>query len=210
MEVTVGTQKINPSKLENVKVEAGTGYFKTSWNGNEIKPEMGTVTISKKNEGIAWGGLYWQYFEDLDDLYYYVVEEVFTEIFDAGFSYSEMTDDLFEFAKISFDFDYQGFKKESRHKYMSNVFRSISGNNEYLEMYNKKRTKYIEDILDRLDLSNIRFNTREEQIKMYQMIQELKISVINRTMMKNLSKEEAFSEFEWYLDILKTGLLKEE
>ena len=93
---------------------------------------------------------------------------------------------------------------------MSNVFRSISGNNEYLEMYNKKRTKYIEDILDRLDLSNIRFNTREEQIKMYQMIQELKISVINRTMMKNLSKEEAFSEFEWYLDILKTGLLKEE
>ena len=158
---------------------------------------------------IPRGSLY-QYFEDLDDLYYYIVEEVFTEIFDAGFSYSEMTNDLFEFAKISFDFDYQGFKKESRHKYMSNVFRSISGNNEYLEMYNKKRTKYIEDILDRLDLSNIRFNTREEQIKMYQMIQELKISVINRTMMKNLSKEEAFSEFEWYLDILKTGLLKEE
>jgi AcrR family transcriptional regulator len=155
-------------------------------------------------------GSFYQYFEDLDDLYYYIVEEVFTEIFDAGFSYSEMTNDLFEFAKISFDFDYQGFKKESRHKYMSNVFRSISGNNEYLEMYNKKRTKYIEDILDRLDLSNIRFNTREEQIKMYQMIQELKISVINRTMMKNLSKEEAFSEFEWYLDILKTGLLKEE
>ena len=155
-------------------------------------------------------GSFYQYFEDLDDLYYYIVEEVFTEIFDAGFSYSEMTNDLFEFAKISFDFDYQGFKKESRHKYMSNVFRSSSGNNEYLEMYNKKRTKYIEDILDRLDLSNIRFNTREEQIKMYQMIQELKISVINRTMMKNLSKEEAFSEFEWYLDILKTGLLKEE
>ena len=155
-------------------------------------------------------GSFYQYFEDLDDLYYYIVEEVFTEIFDAGFSYSEMTNDLFEFAKISFYFDYQGFKKESRHKYMSNVFRSISGNNEYLEMYNKKRTKYIEDILDRLDLSNIRFNTREEQIKMYQMIQELKISVINRTMMKNLSKEEAFSEFEWYLDILKTGLLKEE
>jgi len=68
VEVTVGTQKINPSKLENVKVEAGTGYFKTSWNGNEIKPEMGTVTISKKNEGIAWGGLYWQYFEDLNKI----------------------------------------------------------------------------------------------------------------------------------------------
>ena len=33
VEVSVGKQKIEPSKLENVKVEAGTGYFKTSWNG---------------------------------------------------------------------------------------------------------------------------------------------------------------------------------
>lgn len=155
-------------------------------------------------------GSFYQYFEDLDDLYYFIVEEVFAEIFDAGFLYSEMTDDLFEFAKISFDFDYQGFKKESRHNYMSNVFRSISGNSEYLELFNKKRIKYIEDVLDRLDLSNIKLTTREEHIKMYQMIQELKISVINKTMMKNLSKEEAFSDFEWYLDILKNGLLKEE
>jgi hypothetical protein len=68
VDVTVGNQKIEPSALENVKIEAGTGYFKTSWNGKEITPEMGTVTLSKKGEGIAWGGLYWQYFEDLDKI----------------------------------------------------------------------------------------------------------------------------------------------
>jgi len=68
VEVTVGNQKIEPSTLENVKIEAGTGYFKTSWNGTEIKPDMGEVTISKKDKGIAWGGLYWQYFEDLDKI----------------------------------------------------------------------------------------------------------------------------------------------
>ncbi len=68
VEVSVGKQKIEPSKLENVQVEAGTGYFKTSWNGSEITSEMGDVTISKKDEGIAWGGLYWQYFEDLDKI----------------------------------------------------------------------------------------------------------------------------------------------
>ncbi|PKP14499.1 MAG: alpha-2-macroglobulin [Bacteroidetes bacterium HGW-Bacteroidetes-3] len=67
VEVTVGNQKIEPLK-EDVKIEAGTGYFKTSWNGNEITPKMGEVTISKKGEGIAWGGLYWQYFEDLDKI----------------------------------------------------------------------------------------------------------------------------------------------
>jgi len=68
VDVTVGSQKITPANLENVKVEAGTGYFKTSWNGNEVKPEMANVTLTKKGKGIAWGGLYWQYFEDLDNI----------------------------------------------------------------------------------------------------------------------------------------------
>ncbi|WP_046756895.1 alpha-2-macroglobulin family protein [Kordia jejudonensis] len=68
VDVTVGNQKISPTSLENVKVEAGTGYFKTSWNGNEITPEMAKVTMTKKGKGIAWGGLYWQYFEDLDKI----------------------------------------------------------------------------------------------------------------------------------------------
>ncbi len=68
VDVVIGGQKIEPSKLENVKVEAGTGYYKTAWNGTEIKPEMAEVKISKKGKGIAWGSLYWQYFEDLDKI----------------------------------------------------------------------------------------------------------------------------------------------
>ncbi|WP_341220917.1 alpha-2-macroglobulin family protein [Polaribacter atrinae] len=68
VDIKVGDQEIDPTKLENVKVEAGTGYFKTSWNGSEITPKMAEVSINKKGEGIAWGGLYWQYFEDLDKI----------------------------------------------------------------------------------------------------------------------------------------------
>lgn len=68
VDVLVGGQKIDPSKLENVKVEAGTGYYKTMWNGVEIQPKMAEVQLSKKGEGIAWGALYWQYFEDLNKI----------------------------------------------------------------------------------------------------------------------------------------------
>ncbi len=68
VEVLIGGEEIEPSKLENVKVEAGTGYFKTSWNKAEVKPKMAEVQINKKGEGIAWGALYWQYFEDLDKI----------------------------------------------------------------------------------------------------------------------------------------------
>ena len=68
VEVVIGGQQIEPSKLEAVKVEAGTGYYKTAWNGSEITPEMAEVKITKKGNGIAWGSLYWQYFEDLDKI----------------------------------------------------------------------------------------------------------------------------------------------
>lgn len=68
VEVTVGGDKIDPSKLENTSPEAGTGYYKTSWNGREITPNMGEVQVTKKGQGIAWGALYWQYFEDLDKI----------------------------------------------------------------------------------------------------------------------------------------------
>ncbi len=68
VEVTVGKKTINPLALEETKVEAGTGYYKTSWTGNEITPQQATVTIKKQGKGIAWGAMYWQYFEDLDKI----------------------------------------------------------------------------------------------------------------------------------------------
>ncbi len=48
--------------------EPGTGYFKTSWEGKNVKAGMETIKVSNPNSGIAWGGLYWQYFENLDKI----------------------------------------------------------------------------------------------------------------------------------------------
>ena len=66
-DITVGEIKIEPAKL-GASVEAGTGYFKTSWEKSEIKPSMGNVTVSKQGAGIGWGAMYWQYFEQLDKI----------------------------------------------------------------------------------------------------------------------------------------------
>jgi hypothetical protein len=68
IEITVGEMKVDPKKLPEVKVEAGTGDFKSSWPGIEIKPKMGKVTVKKGDDGVSWGALYWQYFEQLDKI----------------------------------------------------------------------------------------------------------------------------------------------
>jgi len=66
--IALGELTIKPEEINDKNVEAGTGYFKTSWNTEEIQPNMATAKIIKKGKGIAWGGLYWQYFEDLDKI----------------------------------------------------------------------------------------------------------------------------------------------
>lgn len=66
VDVLAGGKKITPSQQS--EKEAGTGYYKTTWKGNQIKPELGTIKMIKKGEGSAWAGLYWQYFEDMDKI----------------------------------------------------------------------------------------------------------------------------------------------
>ncbi|CAN5817767.1 alpha-2-macroglobulin family protein [soil metagenome] len=57
------------------KAEAGSGYFKTTIEGEKVKPEMGNITVqvnSSSNLQISksssWGSVYWQYFENLDKI----------------------------------------------------------------------------------------------------------------------------------------------
>ena len=50
----------------SMQAEAGTGYIKKSWKGGDVTADMATLRIDKESSGPAWGGLYWQYLENLD------------------------------------------------------------------------------------------------------------------------------------------------
>lgn len=53
--------------------EAGTGYIKTSIPGDKVSPAHGKIELSVTGSAAvsgrpSWGGVYWQYFEDLDKI----------------------------------------------------------------------------------------------------------------------------------------------
>ena len=68
VKITLGNQQVNPYLSGLVKPEPGTGYFKTSWEPADITPDKGKVKVDNPNATIAWGALYWQYFEQLDKI----------------------------------------------------------------------------------------------------------------------------------------------
>ncbi|TDN37437.1 alpha-2-macroglobulin [Hymenobacter sp. UV11] len=63
LQVEVGGQRIQPEATQ-----AGTGYYKQTWPAAAVQPAQGRVSVTKTSAGPAWGALYWQYFEDLDQV----------------------------------------------------------------------------------------------------------------------------------------------
>ncbi len=47
---------------------AGSNYVKIRYDGTDVTPEMGNISVSKTGNGLSWGAAYWQYFEQTDRL----------------------------------------------------------------------------------------------------------------------------------------------
>lgn len=52
----------------DVKADAGTGYIKTSWVDEQVKPSLGKVEIKNNRKSINYGAMYWQYLEQMDKI----------------------------------------------------------------------------------------------------------------------------------------------
>ena len=63
----LGGKNLQELKPE-IKADAGTGYFKTSWIDAQIKPELGKIEVRNESNVISWGAIYWQYLEKLDKI----------------------------------------------------------------------------------------------------------------------------------------------
>ncbi|WP_316636366.1 alpha-2-macroglobulin family protein [uncultured Flavobacterium sp.] len=66
--IKIGDEKILTKKLAENEKEAETGYLKLNWKANEVKKEMASINIQNKSKVPGFGGVYWQYFEDLDKI----------------------------------------------------------------------------------------------------------------------------------------------
>lgn len=66
--IKIGNEKIVTKKLAENEKEAETGYIKLNWKADEIKKEMASIKVENKSKVPAFGGVYWQYFEDLDKI----------------------------------------------------------------------------------------------------------------------------------------------
>ncbi len=60
VKISLGGKLLEPSK-----VEAGTGFFEERFVGGNVTASLGEITVTKVDDGVAWGSVHWQYLEDM-------------------------------------------------------------------------------------------------------------------------------------------------
>lgn len=65
VEVTLDGKNVSPASASSPSVEAGTGFYEVRVGGAEVSPGQGEVTARKSDDGVSWGSLHWQYFEEI-------------------------------------------------------------------------------------------------------------------------------------------------
>jgi TonB-dependent SusC/RagA subfamily outer membrane receptor len=66
--IKIGDEKILTQKLAQKGDELDAGYIKIKFDANEINSKMGTITVDNKTKVPGFGGVYWQYFETLENI----------------------------------------------------------------------------------------------------------------------------------------------
>jgi hypothetical protein len=68
VELVIGGVNVTPGKTKQPnrqRPEPGTGFYETRFTPTEITPKLGNITVTKLDEGVAWGSVHWQYLEDM-------------------------------------------------------------------------------------------------------------------------------------------------
>ena len=66
--ISMGNSSLAAEKLKKIKKEAETGYFKLTFNEEEISKDLADVTIINDSEVPGFGGFYFQYFEEAEKI----------------------------------------------------------------------------------------------------------------------------------------------
>lgn len=66
--IKIGDEKILTKKLLRKDDEMDSGYLKIKFDGNEIDSKMSTISVDNKTKVPGFGGVFWQYFETLENV----------------------------------------------------------------------------------------------------------------------------------------------
>lgn len=166
-----------------------------------------------KSAGIPRGSFY-QYFEDKDDLYFYLLNELSQKNNERFIAIlKEKKGDLFETCREAFQFMVRSQKNQQHKNFFKHAFLNLNyklqntlANNVYEE---KQKSDYLK-IVQLINTNNLNVKEDSELQHMLKIMVAITFHNLVQMFVKELSEEEAIKNYLEQIELLKRGFYKEE
>lgn len=185
-----------------------------------IKKEFSRVPLNEasvaniiKDANIPRGSFY-QYFEDKEDAFYYVLELLTNENKDRFISVLKKAEgDIFDTFLTIFKTILKEFKDPKNLHFFRNAFLNMNYKTEsiFTEMFNESRLKKnFSELSELIDTTRLNISNQQEVIHVVQITVVITVHHFMRNFAKDISVEEAVIHYETEMNLLKKGLYVDE
>lgn len=165
-----------------------------------------------KNAEIARGSFY-QYFEDKEDLYFYLLSEDSKQNHERFVSaIEENNGDLFDSFIDVFQYMLINAQNDENRKFYKNAFLNMNYKVEHTIMKNfdeEEFNKQFIKINNRINKSNLNIADEHEMIHVMKILMSVTLHNLIRTFVKEISFEKSLHNYTFEIKLLKKGLCKE-
>lgn len=162
-----------------------------------------------KDAGIPRGSFY-QYFEDKEDLYFYILNLMSQKNFDYFISVLKEKDgDIFETFILSFQFLIKKHRNEEYRKFFKNAYLNMNYKLENTianNMYAENKKEHFVNLIKLVNKSNLNIQDNEELHHLIKVIKAIMIQNIVQTFAQDWSDEEALQNYSVQLALIRRGI----
>lgn len=157
-------------------------------------------------------GSFYQYFEDKDDLFLFLVEELGKSSIQSFLDSLETTQgDLLKACEQLFRVFINVINQEENRQFNKNIMLSMNEKMKECAMPHPKHhafTKHYKDMIDKIDTSILAIKSKEEMIYLLKMIKCLIFQNVSQFINGRISQEECLKEYDFQLNLIKKAIYK--
>ncbi|MGG0667036.1 TetR family transcriptional regulator [Lederbergia citrisecunda] len=159
-------------------------------------------------------GSFYQYFDDKEDLYYYLLHQIADENNDRFIAFlQEKNGDIFETLLDLFQYMIQNHGNEEHKSFVKNAFLNMNYKMENIlanDIYQEnKRSQYIK-MISLINTTNLNVKDEQELHHIFKIIMAVTFQNLIQAFVMDLTEEEAVTSYIEQMELLKRGVGKKE
>lgn len=182
---------------------------------NAAKKEFTRVPLHKVSinnivkDAMIPRGSFYQYFDCVEDLYYYIYDMVVIDMESETNSFLEEVEyDIFDIFKESIKRQYSIYMNESRMALYNNLCDGVDENKEWRILRDQKYKERDQFFLHIINRDNLTDDSDEAVLFLIGFLRKIKVIVISEARKNDLSLKEVVELYEKYIRIIKKGATK--